>query len=142
MPCCISVTCIGLPVIHHGLYVMHEGLPVMQSLKVTHRSACQSPWSVCHASRFACHVKSLSVTCHNCNPDSCMLQRCHDLSMMMSSTQCKHDENMMISCLCHPHAMQTMMMWCSSNTNTNDIMPPHSCICCQDDHQIPLSNIT
>ena len=32
----------------------------------------------------------------------------------------------MMSCLHHPHVMQTMMTWCSYNVNTNDIMPPHS----------------
>ena len=32
--------------------------------------------------------------------------------MMMSSTQCEHNENMMMSCLCHPHVIQTMMTWC------------------------------
>ena len=31
----------------------------------------------------------------------------------------------MMSCLCHPHVMQTMMTWCSYNVNTNDVMPPH-----------------
>ena len=30
----------------------------------------------------------------------------------------------MMSCLCHPNAMQTMMTLCSYNVNTNDIMPP------------------
>ena len=34
--------------------------------------------------------------------------------------------NCMMSCLRHPHAMRTIMTWCSSNANTNDIMPPHS----------------
>ena len=41
----------------------------------------------------------------------------------MSSMQCEPDENMMMSCLHHPHAMRTMMMWCSYNTNTNDESP-------------------
>ena len=40
--------------------------------------------------------------------------------------QCKHDESMMMTCLHHPHAKCTMMMTCSCNVNTNDIMPPHS----------------
>ena len=31
----------------------------------------------------------------------------------------------MMSCLHHPHAMQTMMTWCSYNANTNDVIPPH-----------------
>ena len=35
--------------------------------------------------------------------------------MMTSSTRCECDENMMMSCLCHPHAMQTITMWCSYN---------------------------
>ena len=38
--------------------------------------------------------------------------------------QCERDENTMMSCLCHPHAMQSMMTWCSYNANTNDVMPP------------------
>ena len=45
---------------------------------------------------------------------------------MTSSMQCEHDENMMMSCLCHPHVKQPMMMWCSCNMNTNDVMPPDS----------------
>ena len=45
--------------------------------------------------------------------------------MMMSSMQCEHDENTMMSCLHHPHVMQTMMTWRSYNVNTNDVMPPH-----------------
>ena len=32
----------------------------------------------------------------------------------------------MMSCLHHPHVMQTMMMWCSFNVKTNDVMTPHS----------------
>ena len=32
----------------------------------------------------------------------------------------------MMSCLRHPNVMQTMMTWCSYNTNTNDVMPHHS----------------
>ena len=47
-------------------------------------------------------------------------------NMMTSHIQCEHDENMMMSCLHHANVKQTMMMWCSSNANTNDIMPPHS----------------
>ena len=38
--------------------------------------------------------------------------------MMTSSMKCKRDENTMMSCLHHPHAMRTMMMWCSYNANT------------------------
>ena len=30
----------------------------------------------------------------------------------------------MMSCLHHPHVMQTM--WCSFNVKTNDVMTPHS----------------
>ena len=40
--------------------------------------------------------------------------------------RCECDENTMMSCLRHPHAMQTMMTWCSYNENTSDIMPPIS----------------
>ena len=53
--------------------------------------------------------------------------------------RCEHDENMMMSCLHHPHVMQTMMTWCSYmrtlmtsshlismwhewNTNAGDVM--------------------
>ena len=32
----------------------------------------------------------------------------------------------MMSCLRQPHAMQTIMTWCSYNANTNDVMPPQS----------------
>ena len=32
----------------------------------------------------------------------------------------------MMSCLCHANVKHTMMMWCSGNVNTNDIMPTHS----------------
>ena len=54
-----------------------------------------------------------------------LLQR-HNVSTMMSHVQCKCDEIMMMSYLHHANAKQTMMMWCSSNVNTYDIMPPHS----------------
>ena len=40
--------------------------------------------------------------------------------------QCKHDENMMMPCQRHSNVKQTMMMWCSWNANTNDVMPPDS----------------
>ena len=46
--------------------------------------------------------------------------------MMTSSMQCERDENTMMSCLHHPHALRTIMMWCSYNANTNDVMAPHS----------------
>ena len=45
---------------------------------------------------------------------------------MMSHMQCEHDEDMMMSCLCHANAKQTMMTWSSANMNTNDVMPPYS----------------
>ena len=35
--------------------------------------------------------------------------------MMTSSTRCERDENTMMSCLRHPHAMRTIMTWCSYN---------------------------
>ena len=41
--------------------------------------------------------------------------------MMTSSTRCERDENTMMSCLRHPHAMRTIMTWCSYNANTNDM---------------------
>ena len=44
----------------------------------------------------------------------------------MSHMQCECDMNMMMSCLHHANVKQTIMMWCSSNVDTNDIMPPHS----------------
>ena len=40
------------------------------------------------------------------------------MCVMMSLMQCECDENMMMLCLHHLHAMQTIMMWCSSNANT------------------------
>ena len=40
--------------------------------------------------------------------------------------RCERDENTMMSCLRHPHAMRTIMTWCSNNANTNDVMPPQS----------------
>ena len=45
--------------------------------------------------------------------------------MMMSHMQFEHDENMMMACLCHANVKQTMMMLCSGNANTNDVMPHH-----------------
>ena len=68
------------------------------------RSACHVKRSACHVQRSACDSKGLSVMHHNCNHDSCAMTSC-----------CEHDET-----------MQTMLMWCSCNANTNDIMPHHS----------------
>ena len=90
----------GLPVACNGLYAMHEGLPVMQRVCLSHAMTA-----------IVIHMQ---------------LQRCHDANVMISSMQCEHDENTMMSCLCHADVKQTMMMWCSCNVNTNDIMPPHS----------------
>ena len=58
----------------------HVGLPV-----VRHDAYVMREWS-------ACRAKSLSVTRY-------------DLNLMTSSTRCKRDENMVMSCRRHPHAM-------------------------------------
>ena len=48
------------------------------------------------------------------------------MTAIMIHTQCECKENMMMSCVHHANAKQTMMIWCLSNMNTNEIMAPHS----------------